>query len=221
MVPESVTSRIGTARTLRGATGTPTPAPAGTAGGKGGPPERVGGRGGLPCPSSDCTTATWGFDSCCFVCEPRNAGGLRIPFDHDTERDVVVATFTLDETFSGAPSYVHGGVSLAILDEAQAWATIALGGRFAVTTETAARFRRPVLVGATYAVEARLTGGTEERLTAAAEITDERGKTCVEAEATFAVLGPAQAARAVGAEDAIDPSFLRADGAERAEGPPR
>lgn len=25
----------------------------------------------------------WGFDSNCFVGEPRNDGGLRIPFDHD------------------------------------------------------------------------------------------------------------------------------------------
>lgn len=26
----------------------------------------------------------WGFDSNCFVCEPRNDGGLQIPFHHDT-----------------------------------------------------------------------------------------------------------------------------------------
>ena len=89
----------------------------------------------------------WGFASNCFVCEPRNDGGLRIPFHHDSDRDVVVASFTLDDTFSGAPSYVHGGVSLAVLDEAQAWATIAVAGRFAVTTETTTRFLRPVLVG--------------------------------------------------------------------------
>src|SRR3954454_15176547 len=57
---------------------------------------------------------TWGFDSNCFVCEPRNDAGLRIPFDHDDETDTVVAEFTLDDAFSGAPSYVHGGVTLAI-----------------------------------------------------------------------------------------------------------
>ena len=154
----------------------------------------------------------WGFDSNCFVCEPRNAGGLRIPFDHDTERDVVVATFTLDETFSGAPSYVHGGVSLAVLDEAQAWATIAVGGRFAVTTETTTRFRRPVMVGATYAVEARLTAQDDASLATAAAITDERGKVCAETTATFAVLGPAQAARATGADaSTLDASYLRPD----------
>lgn len=154
----------------------------------------------------------WGFDSNCFVCEPRNAGGLRIPFDHDTERDVVVATFTLDDTFSGAPSYVHGGVSLAVLDEAQAWATIAVGGRFAVTTETTTRFGRPVLVGRTYEVEARVTAQDDATLATAARITDHRGKVCAETTATFAVLGPAQAARATGADEAsLDASYLRTE----------
>lgn len=154
----------------------------------------------------------WGFDSNCFVCEPRNVGGLRIPFDHDTERGVVVATFTLDDTFSGAPTYVHGGVSLAVLDEAQAWATIAVGGRFAVTTETTTRFRRPVMVGRTYGVEARLTTQDDASLATAAEITDERGKVCAETTATFAVLGPAQAARATGVDPTtLDASYLRSD----------
>ncbi|WCO67373.1 PaaI family thioesterase [Iamia majanohamensis] len=155
----------------------------------------------------------WGFASNCFVCEPRNDGGLRIPFHHDTDRDVVVASFTLDDTFSGAPSYVHGGVSLAVLDEAQAWATIAVAGRFAVTTETTTRFLRPVLVGEAYDVEARLTERGDERLATEGRITDVRGKVCAETTATFAVLGPAQAARATGVDEgALDPAYLRDDG---------
>ncbi len=155
----------------------------------------------------------WGFASNCFVCEPRNTGGLRIGFDHDTERDVVVASFTLDDTFSGAPSYVHGGVSLAVLDEAQAWATIAVAGRFAVTTETTTRFRRPVLVGETYDVEARVTERGDERLATEGRITDAAGKVCAETSASFAVLGPAQAARATGVDAAtLDPTYLRDEG---------
>ena len=35
--------------------------------------------------------ARWGFESNCFVCEPRNAAGLRIPFEHDDEAGVVLA----------------------------------------------------------------------------------------------------------------------------------
>ena len=64
----------------------------------------------------------WQFRSNCFVCEPSNTAGLAIPFFHDDEAGTVVADFTLDERFSGAPHYVHGGVALAVLDEAMAWA---------------------------------------------------------------------------------------------------
>lgn len=152
----------------------------------------------------------WGFESKCFVCEPRNDGGLRIPFHHDAGRDLVVATFTLGSRFSGAPSYVHGGVTLAVLDEAMAWAAIAIGGKFAVTTETTTRFHRPVLVHKTYAVEARLTAQTTERIETAAQVTYGDGKVCAEAGATFAILGVAQAARATGADvSTLAPTFLR------------
>jgi len=152
----------------------------------------------------------WGFDSNCFVCEPRNAGGLQIPFHHDVGRDAVVATFTLTDRFSGAPSYVHGGVTLAILDEAMAWATIAIGGKFAVTAETTTRFVRPVLVGKTYTVEARLSTQTDEQIDAIAEVTFGDGKACALATATFSVLCEAQAVHATGAVAAtLDPAFLR------------
>ena len=86
----------------------------------------------------------WGFESNCFVCEPRNDAGMRLPFEHDDELDAVVCEFSLDDRFSGAPRFVHGGVLLSVLDEAMSWATIAIAGRFAVTEETTSRFKRPV-----------------------------------------------------------------------------
>lgn len=72
------------------------------------------------------------------------------------------ASFTLDRSFSGAPEYVHGGVVLAILDEAMAWATIALAGRFAVTRQTTATFERPVCVNRAYAVEAKVVDAGDD-----------------------------------------------------------
>ena len=142
---------------------------------------------------------TWGFDSNCFVCEPKNQLGLRIPFQHDDERDVVVAEFTLDNTFSGAPTFVHGGVSLAILDEAQSWATIAVAHKFAVTGETTSRFLRPVRLDKTYRVEARVDERSDEKLQTSAAILDHKDRVCVESEATFIVLSEAVAADAIGA----------------------
>jgi uncharacterized protein (TIGR00369 family) len=142
--------------------------------------------------------ARWGFESNCFVCEPRNPAGLGIAFEHDDETDVVRAQFTLDDRFSGAPTYVHGGVVLAILDEAMSWATIAVGRVFAVTGETSTRFLRPVRVGRDHVVEARVDEAADDRLTTSATVLDAKGRSCAEARATFVPLGPAQAVDALG-----------------------
>jgi uncharacterized protein (TIGR00369 family) len=154
----------------------------------------------------------WGFESNCFVCEPQNQHGLRIPFFHDTDRSLVVAEFELADAFSGAPTLVHGGVSLAILDEAMAWACIAIGHRWAVTTETSARFLRPVRVGSRYAVEAEVVDHEHGAMRTTGRVLDRRGELRVEATATFTTLGEAQAARFAGSGlGAEHRSYLRAD----------
>ncbi len=156
------------------------------------------------------TNEAWGFDSNCFVCEPRNVTGLRIPFFHDDETGSVLAEFALDDSFSGAPSYVHGGVTLAVLDEAQAWATIATCGKFAVTTETTTRFHRPVQVGRTFSVEASVTGQPEGQILTRAEVRNQSGKVCAETTAVFAVLSEAAAVDAIAADlDTIGREHLR------------
>jgi len=153
---------------------------------------------------------TWLFGSNCFVCEPRNDAGLHIPFDHDDEEHLVFATFTLDQRFSGAPNFIHGGVTLAILDEAQAWATIALAGKFAVTVETTTTFARPVFVGATYRVEGRVSDTTETHIATTGVVLNEKGKPCAESRASFAILSEAQAATALGTDVTEDArGFLR------------
>ena len=144
--------------------------------------------------------ARWGFESNCFVCEPGNAAGLRIPFEHDDEAAVVRAAFTLDDRFSGAPTYVHGGVVLAVLDEAMSWATIAIAGIFAVTSESSTRFLRPVRVGRDHTVVARVDEAAEDRLVTSASVLDGKDRVCAEAHATFVPLGPAQAVDAIGSQ---------------------
>jgi acyl-coenzyme A thioesterase PaaI-like protein len=140
----------------------------------------------------------WGFETNCFVCEPQNQHGLRIPFFHDTDRSLVVAEFELADAFSGAPTLVHGGVSLAILDEAMAWACIAIGHQWAVTTETAARFVRPVRISSRYTVEAAVIDHERGAMRTTGRVLDRRGDLRVEATATFTTLGEAQAARFAG-----------------------
>ena len=154
--------------------------------------------------------SSWGFASKCFVCEPANDTGLRIPFVHDEEAETVEAEFCLGEEFSGAPSYVHGGISLAILDEAMAWAAIAVGKAFAVTASTTANFLHPVRVGRTYKVVARLVDRSETGLEMAATIVDAKDRPCAEATARFSHLSADQAASAVGTEvSGSDADYVR------------
>ena len=145
------------------------------------------------------TNDGWGFDSNCFVCEPRNDAGLRIPFHHDTVDNVVVAEFELDQRFSGAPRFVHGGVTLAVIDEAMAWATIAIAGRFAVTTETTTRFDRPLQIGRRHRVRAWITATDGRSIETAAEVVRDDGKRCAQAHAMFTALDLDQASSAAGA----------------------
>lgn len=150
----------------------------------------------------------FGYETNCFVCEQRNERGLRIPFFHDDERRVVTAEFTLSNTFSGAPTLVHGGVSLAVLDEAMAWACIAVGRQWAVTRETTTRFDRAVYVDKPHRVEAELVDQSDTEIVATARIVDLKGRVRAESRATFTVLGDAQLRRAAGETgDTIDPSM--------------
>lgn len=140
----------------------------------------------------------WGFASNCFVCETKNTAGLAIPFFHDTDTAMVFADFTLDDRFSGAPAYLHGGVTLAILDEAMAWAAIAVAGQWAVTHTISTTFEKPVRVGQAYRVEARIDESVDARVDARASILDARGTVRARSTATFVALGAAQAVDAIG-----------------------
>jgi uncharacterized protein (TIGR00369 family) len=156
------------------------------------------------------TNEQWGFASNCYVCAQANERGLRIRFFHDDERDCVVADLELGEEHSGAPSYVHGGVTLAILDEAMAWAAIACGGKFAVTHETSTTFDYPVRVGRPYRVEARITDRGEKEFRAEAVVLDAKERGCVRAQCTLYVLSEAHALDAIGADlEGEDKNFVR------------
>ncbi|MDP8936801.1 MAG: PaaI family thioesterase [Actinomycetota bacterium] len=142
--------------------------------------------------------ASWGFDTSCFVCEPSNPRGLGIRYSHDEEGEVVVAEFSLGREFSGVPSYVHGGVVLAILDEAMAWAAIAIAGRWAVVQHTATTFDRPVRLDTRHRVEASVSEPGDDSVTARASVVDEAGRVCARAHARLAVMTVGRARSAVG-----------------------
>jgi acyl-coenzyme A thioesterase PaaI-like protein len=148
-----------------------------------------------------------GYETNCFVCEQTNEAGLRIPFFHDTERNLITADFTLSDAFSGAPTMLHGGVTLAVLDEAMAWACIAIGRQWAVTSETSTRFNRAIYVDKPHVVEAEIVEQTDSEITTAGRILNLKGVVRAESTATFTALGEAQIKRAIGETGDIDASM--------------
>ena len=155
----------------------------------------------------------WGFTTNCFVCETKNAAGLQVPYFVDTETETVFAEFTLSAAFSGAPNWAHGGVSLAICDEAMAWATIALKHKWAVTKSSTASFERPVVIDRTYRVEARIIGtaeGDDATILTEASITSaSSGKRCVFTTGVMSVVTAVQAPKLGITLDADHATYLR------------
>ena len=140
----------------------------------------------------------FGFDSSCFVCNEHNPRGLQVPFFHDTDRDRIVAYFTLDEHFSGAPTLVHGGATLALIDEGMSWATIAIGGKFAFTKETSTEFSWPIKLGHPYRLEVRIVEQDSRRYVTEAKIYDFKERPCVTGVAVMSILDMGQATDAIG-----------------------
>ncbi|MEM7287757.1 MAG: PaaI family thioesterase [Actinomycetota bacterium] len=135
------------------------------------------------------TNDRWGYESNCYVCEQSNAGGMRVPFQLEDDAETVTAAFTLDRTYSGAPALVHGGVSLALLDEAQAWACIAVAGKWGLTASTASTFLSPVFCDTPYRVEARVTAVSDVAVETVGTIRDEGGGAMIESSSSFHIVG--------------------------------
>ena len=128
----------------------------------------------------------------CVVGEP--AAGLRVIFSHDEHDKTVTANLTVTENETGHEvGRVHPGVVLAVLEEAMAWAVLAMGGTRAVPKRTATEFLRPVKVGETYTVVGRLISRHDDGLDAAATVVREDGQPCVEARARYLPLDDAPA----------------------------
>lgn len=126
----------------------------------------------------------------CFVCEPGNGHGLQLEIFHDDEREVVTTELRLDDAFSGTPRVVHGGVTLAVLDELQSWAVVALAGKDADAVRTRVEFREPVDVGASYTAEAEVVTVSDEVVETVGRILDASGDVHVEGVSTYYVRDP-------------------------------
>lgn len=95
---------------------------------------------------------------------------------------------TLGDQFQGWRGIAHGGIALALLDEAMAHAAGYAGFR-GVTASMNARFRKPVPLNAPIEIEGRVLWTRRNVLEIHAQVTDDSGAVLVEAEGRFVAKG--------------------------------
>lgn len=130
-------------------------------------------------------------DGKCFACGPDNPIGLRLHFDGESEG--VIARVTLGPNFQGWKNIAHGGIAMALLDEAMAHAAGHAGHR-GVTGSMNVRFRKPVPLGEPLEVRGRVAWQRRNVLGLEAAVTDGSGTTLVQGDGNFVSMGPLDAA---------------------------
>lgn len=125
-------------------------------------------------------------DGRCFACGPENPIGMHLRFERSGEG--VRSRATLGDQFQGWRGIAHGGIALALLDEAMAHAAGYAGFR-GVTASMNARFRKPVPLNAPIEIEGRVLWTRRNVLEIHAQVTDDSGAVLVEAEGRFVAKG--------------------------------
>lgn len=135
------------------------------------------------------STAELADDRMCFACGKDNPDGLQLDFDFDG--DEVTTSIAFPKKFQGYKDVVHGGLISTVLDEAMVTLLNKLG-HLAVTAELSVRFVRPITVGETIIVRARLLErrGRTFRVKAGASSPD--GTEVARAESRCFYMGPLQ-----------------------------
>lgn len=126
----------------------------------------------------------------CFGCGDEVDSGLHIRSTVDTD-NVVVSRFTVTKAHQGAPGLAHGGLLACAFDEALGSTVGNLLRRPAVTGKLETDFRRPVPVGSTLYIVARLDGtaGRKIYVSANGHLDAEDGPIAVQARALFVAVG--------------------------------
>jgi acyl-coenzyme A thioesterase PaaI-like protein len=140
-------------------------------------------------------------DGNCFACGPANPIGMHVRFDRSPDGDGVVARATLAPEFQGWRGIAHGGVVMALLDEAMAHAA-GFAGHRGVTATVQVRFRKPVPLEAPVEIRGRVRWQRRNVLGVEGWILDGDGNLLARAEGSFVSRGSLDAA-----EDRRNPSF--------------
>lgn len=143
-------------------------------------------------------------DGNCFACGPENPIGLHLHFDR-AEPEGVRSNALLASQFQGWRGIAHGGIVMALLDEAMAHAA-GFAGHRGVTASVSVRFRKPVPLERPIEIRGRVTWQRRNVLGVEAKIFDEKATLLAEAEGSFVSRGPLEAA-----DDRRNPAVRQGD----------
>jgi uncharacterized protein (TIGR00369 family) len=127
-------------------------------------------------------------DGNCFACGPANPIGLHVHFDPATDAEGVYARLQLAAEYQGWRGIAHGGIVMALLDEAMAHAA-GFAGHRGVTASVNVRFRKPVPLERTIQVRGRVTWQRRNVLGVDASVLDDYGNVLAHAEGSFVSRG--------------------------------
>jgi uncharacterized protein (TIGR00369 family) len=140
-------------------------------------------------------------DGNCFACGPENPIGMHVHFDRATDTDGVLARLDLAPVYQGWREIAHGGIVMALLDEAMAHAA-GFAGHRGVTASVNVRFRKPVPLERPIEVRGRVAWQRRNVLGVEASILDADGNLLAQAKGHFVSRGRLDAA-----EDRRNPAF--------------
>jgi uncharacterized protein (TIGR00369 family) len=117
----------------------------------------------------------------CFGCAPHNNHGLHLEFFLDGD-DTVVACWNPETHYQGYFNLLHGGIQAALLDEVAGWVVSIVLRTAGVTSRMEIRYRKPVMVtDKTLTVKAKLLKNEKRLAEIKAELINEKGELCAEA----------------------------------------
>ena len=133
----------------------------------------------------------------CFGCSPKNEQGLQMEFFEDG--DFIVSHWNPKAHLSGFKNVLHGGVQTTILDEIACWVVFVKCQTSGVTTALNAKFRSSAFTDkGLLTVRAQLISQEKKFANIHAEILDENGKVCSEAEVQYMIFPPEMAKKKFG-----------------------
>jgi acyl-coenzyme A thioesterase PaaI-like protein len=147
-------------------------------------------------------------DGNCFACGPDNPIGMRLHFNAGPAGDDVVARTQLAGEYQGWRGIAHGGIVMALLDEAMAHAA-GFAGHRGLTASVNVRFRRPVPLETPIQVRGRVLWQRRNVLGVEGLVLDGDGDVLARAEGSFVSRGRLDAAN-----DRRNPSFAKPAGDE-------